>query len=176
MTVTPDSAVTGATVAVGDALPLQVDFFDADGNALPPEKVKFRSSDPAVATVSNAGVATAVAEGGPVTITAKYRNLTATARVTVVKPFILTQVGGQDIPAPIPNVPALVVVGGRMILYANGRYSARISYATGPVLDQGTFVQSGTQITFTSDTPGALQVVGLLVGDVLQRSIFTFVR
>ena len=129
-----------------------------------------------VATVSNTGVVTAVAEGGPVTITAKYRNLTATARVTVVKPFILTQVGGQDIPAPIPNVPALVVVGGRMILYANGRYSARISYATGPVLDQGTFVQSGSQITFTSDTPGALQVVGSLVGNVLQRSIFTFVR
>lgn len=176
ITLTPDSAVTGATVAVGDILPLQVAFFDAQGNVLPPQKIKFSSSNPAVATVSTTGVVTAVGEGGPVTITAKHRNLTASATITVVRPFILTQVGGQNIPAPIPGVPSLVVVGGRVILYANGRYFARIDYATGPVLDQGTYIQSGTQVTFVSDTPGSRQVVGSLVGDVLLRSVFTFVR
>ncbi|MBC7791589.1 MAG: Ig-like domain-containing protein [Anaerolineae bacterium] len=176
ITLTPDSAVNGATVAVGDILPLQVAFFDAQGNGLGAEKVNFKSSNPAVATVSPTGVITAIGAGGPVTITAKHRNITATASITVVKPFALTQVGGQNIPASIPGVPSLVVVGGRVILYDNSRYSARIDYQTGPVLDLGAYVLNGTQITFVSDTPGSRQVVGSLVGDVLLRSVFTFVR
>lgn len=173
--ITPDSARTSATLAVGDSLLLQIALSDAQGNALTGRQVTFQSSNAAVVSVSGAGLVKAVAAGGPVTITATSEGRTATAIFNAIKPFILTQVGGQNLPAPIPGNPTLVVVAGRIILYPNGRYSARINYQTGPVLDEGTYVQNGTQITFTSVTPGT-PVVATLSGNVLTRSVFTFVQ
>ncbi|MDQ3517381.1 MAG: Ig-like domain-containing protein [Gemmatimonadota bacterium] len=175
LTITPDSARTSATLAVGDSLALQASPRDAQGNILPGRTVTYQSSNPAVVSVSpTTGLVRAVAAGGPVTITATSDGRTATATISAVAPFVLTQVGGQNLPAPIPNVPSLVVVSGRVILYANGRYSAPLNYQTGPFNTEGTYVRSGTQITFT-DSNGQ-QVVGTIVGNVLTRGVFTFVQ
>ena len=175
VTIAPDSVLTSATLAVGDSLALQVTLKDAQGNILTGRNMTFQSSNANVVSVSNAGMLKAVDAGGPVTITVASEGRTATATINTVKPFLLTQVGGQNLPAPIPGNPALVVVAGRIILYPNGRYAARINYQTGPVLDEGTYTQSGTQIVFTSVTPGN-PVTATLSGNVLTRSIFIFVQ
>ncbi|MBC7791588.1 MAG: Ig-like domain-containing protein [Anaerolineae bacterium] len=174
VTIGPDSARTSATVAVGDSLPLQITLRDAQGNVLTGRTVTYQSSNPAVVSVSDNGLVKAVTAGGPVTITATSEGRTATATINAIKPFLLTQVGGQNLPAPIPGNPSLVVVGGRIILYPNGRYAGRINYQTGPVVDEGTYTQSGTQIVLTSTT--GTSVNATLVGNVLTRSVFTFVQ
>lgn len=172
--ITPDSARTSATLAVGDSLALQITLLDAQGNVLVGRTISFQSSNAAVVSVSAAGLVKAVAAGGPVTITATSEGRTATATINSIKPFILTQVGGQNLPAPIPGT-ALVVIGGRIILYPNGRYTGQINYQTGIVLDMGSYTQNGTQITFTSDS-GGTPVTATLSGNVLTRSVFTFVQ
>ena len=109
----------------------------------------------------------AVTAGGPVTITATSEGQTATATINAIKPYLLTQVGGQNLPAPLPGDPSLIVVAGRIILYPSGRYSARINYQSGPVQDEGTYVQNGTQVTLTSSAPGTSPVTATLSGNVL---------
>ena len=173
--ITPDSARTSATLAVGDSLSLQTTLLDAQGNVLTGRSVSFQSSNAAVVSVSpTTGLVKALTAGGPVTITATSEGRTATAIINAVKPFALTQVGGQNLPAPIPGDPSLVVVAGRLILYSNGRYSARITYQTGSVLDEGTYTQNGSQIVLTSVSGSVVNAT--LSGNVLTRSIFTFVQ
>ncbi len=174
VTISPDSARTGATLAVGDSLALQITLRDAQGNVLTGRDFSFQSSNAAVVSVSSAGIVKAVGDGA-VTITVTSEGKTATATINTVKPFVLTQVGGQNLPAPIPGNTTLIVVSGRLILFANGRYSALITYQSGPFLDVGTYVRNGAQITFTS-SPGGQQVVGTITGNTLVRTVFTFVQ
>ncbi len=71
-TVASGSAITGlatsATLAVGDRLVLNPTL---DGKSIR-SRATYTSANPAVATVSNHGVITAVATGGPVNVTASY--------------------------------------------------------------------------------------------------------
>ncbi len=57
---------------------------DGDGNGLPTASVSWTSSDTKLATVSQGGLVSGVAVGGPVTITATVSGLSATSQVTVV--------------------------------------------------------------------------------------------
>jgi len=70
-----------ASVLVGQTLQLHAMLFDAAGNLLPDRPVEWSSSDPAIATVSAAGVVTAVAPG-TVTIVAKSEGKTGASEVT----------------------------------------------------------------------------------------------
>ena len=57
---------------------------DGDANGLPTASVSWTSSDTKLATVSQGGLVSGVAVGGPVTITATVSGLSATSQVTVV--------------------------------------------------------------------------------------------
>jgi uncharacterized protein YjdB len=77
--------VTPATVllALGGSAQLTAIVRDAQGNTLTGRSVVWTSSDVAVVTVSATGLVNAVAEGGPVTITATSERVAGTASVTV---------------------------------------------------------------------------------------------
>ncbi|HJS42319.1 MAG TPA: Ig-like domain-containing protein, partial [Gemmatimonadales bacterium] len=81
--VTVDPAT--ASVNVGATLPLTATLQDANGDPLTGRVVTWTSSDPAIATVSTAGLVTGVA-GGSVTITAESEGQSGTAAVTVTIP------------------------------------------------------------------------------------------
>jgi hypothetical protein len=71
---------------VGSSLRLTAKAYDADGHVVTRRKgrrFKWSSSAPDVATVSESGLVTALAVGGPVTITARTGNVQGTALVTV---------------------------------------------------------------------------------------------
>lgn len=86
----PQNNVTGVSITpqsltldVGESYALQVEVLGSQNVS---QSVAWRSSDPAIATVNENGVVTAVASGGPVTITATSRadaTKSATATVTV---------------------------------------------------------------------------------------------
>ncbi|MEJ7812257.1 MAG: Ig-like domain-containing protein [Gemmatimonadaceae bacterium] len=178
ITITPDSARTSATIGVGENYTLTATLRDAQGNTLTGRAVTYESSNQAIATVSTAGVVTGVSEGGPVTITVRSEGQTATATIRVLRAFVLTQVNGQNLPAPLPPPnQALIATSGRVILYPNGRYSSVVNYqGSAPNLDAGTYTQTGTSIVLRSDTP-PLQLTGTLSGNTLTLPPgFTFVR
>jgi alpha-tubulin suppressor-like RCC1 family protein len=81
VTVTPASV----TLAVGKTTQLSAGLRDARGTALPERPVQWSSSAPAVATVSAAGVVSAVGEG-TATITATVEGASGKATVTVPAP------------------------------------------------------------------------------------------
>jgi serine/threonine protein kinase/alpha-tubulin suppressor-like RCC1 family protein/uncharacterized protein YjdB len=87
-------AVTPATLtlAVGKSSPLAAGLKDARGGTIRERDVTWTSSDPAVASVSPAGLVTAT-HGGSVTITATSEGVKGTATITVPTP-----------PAPPPAV------------------------------------------------------------------------
>lgn len=75
---------TSATIALGETQQLTATTRDAAGNALSGRTVTWTSSDQTLATVSASGVVSAVAPGGPVTITATSEGKTATAAITTI--------------------------------------------------------------------------------------------
>ncbi|HEU4565044.1 MAG TPA: Ig-like domain-containing protein [Gemmatimonadaceae bacterium] len=156
ISIAPDSARTGATVLKGDSLALAVTLLGAQGDTLSPSgrQISYTSSDEAVATVSGTGMIRAVA-AGTATITVTSEGKSADAKITV--PWTLAQVNGQNLPAtvPIPGGDSLVVTGGTLALHADGRYRAVVDIdGSAPSVDTGSYVRNGSQITFTSDTPG----------------------
>jgi uncharacterized protein YjdB len=72
-----------ASVQVGGTRQLIATLRDANGNVLTGRAVSWSSSDGAVATVSQAGLVTGGAVGGPITITATSEGRSGTASVTV---------------------------------------------------------------------------------------------
>jgi uncharacterized protein YjdB len=72
-----------ATVKVGEAAPLTATTKDAAGNVLNGRSITWTTNNPALATVSAAGVVSGIATGGPVTITAASEGKTGTAAITV---------------------------------------------------------------------------------------------
>jgi len=80
--VTPASA----TLVTGESLQLTATTLDAQGTALEARTVTWQSADASIATVNEGGVVTAVAPGGPVTITATSEGKSASVPVTVTPP------------------------------------------------------------------------------------------
>lgn len=83
-------APAAPTLTPGAVVTLVPTLRDAAGNTLTGRSVTWTSSSNGVATVSGAGVVTAVAVGGPVTITATSEGQNGTAAVTVVAPTVTT--------------------------------------------------------------------------------------
>jgi hypothetical protein len=71
------------TVAVGSTVQLVATPRDQNGLALTDRAVSWISANPAIASVSNAGVVTGVSGGGPVTMTATSDGVSGSANVTV---------------------------------------------------------------------------------------------
>jgi hypothetical protein len=79
-----------SSLTPGAAVQLSATTRDAAGNTLAGRVVGWSTSNNAVATVSTAGLVTAVSVGGPVTITATSEGQMGTASVTVVAPIATT--------------------------------------------------------------------------------------
>ena len=77
-------APSPASVVVGQSLQLTATMRDAGGNGLPATNVTWTSSNLRLAMVSQSGLVSGVAVGGPVTITAVAAGLSGTSEVTVV--------------------------------------------------------------------------------------------
>ncbi|MCU0648712.1 MAG: Ig-like domain-containing protein [Gemmatimonadaceae bacterium] len=75
------------TLEVGSTLPLRASARDASGNELQ-RTFTWTSSNPSLASVSATGDVTAVAEGGPVVISATTDGRTGTAAITVTPPRV----------------------------------------------------------------------------------------
>ena len=76
---------TEATIVVGATLTLTADPVDGSGTHVDGRPVAWSSSDPSVVEVSPDGQVTALAVGGPVTVTAEAGRRKGTAEVTVVE-------------------------------------------------------------------------------------------
>ncbi|WP_342373760.1 Ig-like domain-containing protein [Myxococcus stipitatus] len=123
----------------------------------------WRTSDGVIATVNGAGLATGVAAGGPVTLTATYSGFNGTARLTVTKPPpALTSI--QVTPAT-----ASVIVGATRQFSAQGKYAdgttedvtARATWTS----SDGTLATvSGTGLGTGVATGGPVTVTATLAG------------
>lgn len=82
VTVSPASA----SLTPGQIAQLTAMARDADGNTLPDRAIAWTTSNAAVATTSSSGLVTAVALGGPATITATSEGRSGTASITVIAP------------------------------------------------------------------------------------------
>ena len=74
-------APSPASVVVAQSLQLTATMRDADGNGLPATNVTWTSSNLRLATVSQSGLVSGVAVGGPVTITAVAAGLSGFHRL-----------------------------------------------------------------------------------------------
>lgn len=83
-------APAAPTLTPGAVVTLVPTLRDASGNTLTGRAVTWTTSNNGVATVSGAGLVTAVAVGGPVTITATSEGQNGTAAVSVVAPTVTT--------------------------------------------------------------------------------------
>ncbi|MBK6485395.1 MAG: Ig domain-containing protein [Gemmatimonadetes bacterium] len=79
---------TELTLLKGAAETLGAMTLDATGGALTARTVTWTSSEPSIATVSPSGLVTAVAAGGPITITATSEGKSGTSPVTVLEPVV----------------------------------------------------------------------------------------
>lgn len=98
-------AVTPSSVSLerGDMQQLSVKLYDASGNELTDRTVSWLTSDSLVATVSSAGLVSALAAGSA-TITAKSEDVSGAAAVTVVEPSTSSSTWiypGEDIQAKV---------------------------------------------------------------------------
>jgi hypothetical protein len=78
-------------LAIGETATLSAEVINGAGRVVPRQPVEFVSSDPAVATVSAAGVITALS-AGTATITARAPGREGSAVVTVVQPVLPTTI------------------------------------------------------------------------------------
>jgi len=164
VTVVPVASVTvapaTASVTVGETAPLTATTKDANGNVLTGRSVTWTTSNSALATVSASGVVTAVAAGGPVTITASSEGKSGTAAITVtavpvasveVTPATASVVVGQTVPltatAKDANGNALT---GRVIAWTTGN-AAVATVSNGGVV---TGVAGGGPVTITASSEG----------------------
>ncbi|HJR36595.1 MAG TPA: Ig-like domain-containing protein, partial [Gemmatimonadales bacterium] len=79
VTVTP----ANSGVLVGAGVQLNATAFDAQGTQLPGREFDWESSEPAIAAVTTTGIVIGLAQGGPVTITARAEGKSGSALVSV---------------------------------------------------------------------------------------------
>ncbi|HWC73007.1 MAG TPA: Ig-like domain-containing protein, partial [Gemmatimonadales bacterium] len=145
---TIDLVPASATIQTGATQQFTATPKDANGNALTGRTITWATSDANVATINASGLATGVAAGGPITITASSEGQSATASLTV-------------IPIPVASVTvspttASVVVG------ATQQLTATPKDANGNPL-------TGRTITWTSSdaTIATVDANGLVTGNAI---------
>lgn len=145
--------VTGpvASIAIGGAprwpmivrasARLTAELRDASGTAVVGRTIRWSSSDPAVAAVSETGVVTAQALGGPATITAAYGDHVAETRVTTALGIItgITSIHSFIQTCP-PSDPAFDAIKADFELRENGVVLTRpltcgSTYSTTPIIE-----------------------------------------
>jgi uncharacterized protein YjdB len=143
VTVTPGSA----SILVGSTQQLTATTKDASNNDLTGRSVVWTSNNSAVATVNaSTGLVTAVAPGGPVTITATSEGKSGTASITVTQVPVAT--------VSVSPSPASVAVGGGQPMTATLR-------------DANNNVLTGRAVAWSSDGPSIASVnasTGLVTG------------
>lgn len=141
-------APASATLDPGNTLPLQVTLADAGGNSLPlaGRVVTYTSSAPSVASVSAAGVVTALAPGSA-TITVTCEGQSAAASITVNAPTV----------ASVTVTPATATVGAGSTV----QLSAQAKDANGAVIPGLTVTWStSNSAVATVDNSGLVTAVG----------------
>jgi len=119
-----------ATLAPGATLQLSAATLDAQGGTLTGRNVTWSASNATLATVSPTGLVTAVATGGPVTITATSEQRSGVASITIVPP--------PSIQLSSAAVAFTAVAGGanpavRSVIITNGGGGALAGLTAGPV-------------------------------------------
>jgi uncharacterized protein YjdB len=125
-----------ASVAVGATQQLTVVLKAADGTVLTGRTVTWTSSQASVASVSNSGLVTGQAAGGPVTITATSEGKSDTAAITVFAPV-----------ATVTVAPATAA----MFVGATQQFTATLRASNGNVL-------TGRTVTWSSTAPSVASV------------------
>ncbi len=153
--VTPASSV----LEVGRSVTLAATVSDAAGNTLTGRSVSWSSSNPAIATVSQQGVVTGVAVGGPITITATSDGRTGTAVVSVANavasiavspPVSSIEVGRTVTLSATARDAQGTVLTGRPFTWASSAPSVATVSASGVV----TAVAAGGPVTITASAEG----------------------
>jgi uncharacterized protein YjdB len=130
-----------ASLVAGQTVQLAATLRDGAGNVLTGRTISWSSATPGVALVSSSGVVTAMAAGGPVTITATSEGRSGTAAVTVTAPpVVVTRMN-------VTPATATVAVG------------ATRQFAATEVLSDGTS-RTATGVTWTA-TGGTVSGTGL---------------
>jgi probable HAF family extracellular repeat protein len=116
---------------VGQTQQATVTLKDVNGNILTGRTVTWSSSNPSLATVSSTGVITAVAPGGPVTITATSEGAQGTVQITVTDPGA-TLIHYYDFASGVTDlagtanatlINGATVSGGRLTLNGTNQYA-----------------------------------------------------
>lgn len=132
-----------------EAAQLFATVYDAEGRVLEGKKVEWTSSAPALVSVAEEAAvstaATALADTGKVTVTAKSSGKTGTAKVTIGQPlagtYRLVSIDGA-------LVPTDQVVSGTLILGGDMTFSIEWELTRGPYDINGNYSVTGNEITF----------------------------
>ena len=130
------SPQTSSLHALGQTVQLTTKVFDQNGNAIAGANVKWTSSAPNVASVSDSGLVTAVMNG-TATITASAGDASATVTVTVMQAAVRIVITPE---APILHTPGQTV------------------QLTAEVFDQNDSVIAGADVRWTSAAPNIVSV------------------
>lgn len=150
-------------VVQGASVGLVVTVRDSGGGVVPDPPVAFTTADPTIATVTTAGVVTAVA-GGLTTITVTAVPAVATVAVTVVGHPVGTAVAV----APLADRPFGVAVSPAGVVYVTQLDAARLSRATLPDTTFPTGVAVGVAPTDVAFDPTGTRAY---VTNQLSRSV-----
>jgi uncharacterized protein YjdB len=166
VTVTPPPVATvsvapaSQNMTPGSTAQLSATMRDAAGNTLTGRVVTWSTSNNGVATVSSAGIVTAVAVGGPVTITATSEGQSGTASVTVVAPVVTTvsvspaatsvSNGGTTPLSAIVRDQNNVIVTGQVVTWSTSNPAIATVSPAGVV----TGVSPGGPVTITATVAG----------------------
>ena len=133
------------TLTPGAVVQLTPTLRDASGATLTNRVVTWTTSNNALATVSGAGIVTAVAVGGPVTITATSEGQSGTAAVSIVAPIVTS--------VAVSPATTSVSSGGTTPL-------------TAIVRDQNNIILTGRVVTWTTSNAAIVTVspIGLVTG------------
>jgi beta propeller repeat protein len=95
-------SVAASSIVVGSSTQATAILRDTDGNILAGRSVSWSSANPSIATVSEAGVVTGAAHGGPVIITATAEGISGGVSVTVT-------------PVPVASVSVTIAASSIMV-------------------------------------------------------------
>jgi uncharacterized protein YjdB len=177
VTVTPTSATL--VLGVTPTQQLSAELKDVANNALTGRVVTWSSSNTGIATVDANGLVTAVAAGGPVTITATSETKTGTAAITVtvapvntvsVAPSSATLLLGT---APTRQLTAVLkdvannILSGRVVTWASNNTAVATVDGNGLV----TAVAAGGPVTITATSEGKSGTSAITVTPVPVASV-----
>jgi uncharacterized protein YjdB len=180
---------SAASVAVGDTAQYTATLRDASGNILTGQLVTWASTDPAVATVNQSGLATAIASG-VATISATSEAATGTATISVpapvdavvVTPSVVSQNLGatQQLAATLRDADGNVLTGRTVVWTSSAPAVATVNAsgletavgagaATITATSEGKSGTATVTVTTTTTQPGA--VTNLSVAGTTSNSI-----